>query len=54
MGCGGAWKYHRTMLPIQEYEGLATGIYKAFEKANIPFNMAYMRAGRSGWKVWNT
>lgn len=29
----------------KRYEGLATGIYKAFEKANIPFNMAYMRGG---------
>lgn len=29
----------------RRYEGLATGIYKAFEKANIPFNMAYMRGG---------
>ncbi|WP_422443538.1 GntR family transcriptional regulator YhfZ [Thermoanaerobacterium sp. DL9XJH110] len=29
----------------RRYEGLATGLYKAFEKANIPFNMAYMRGG---------
>lgn len=29
----------------RRYEGLATGIYRAFEKANIPFNMAYMRGG---------
>ncbi|ADL69201.1 hypothetical protein BFT35_11930 [Thermoanaerobacterium thermosaccharolyticum] len=27
----------------KRYEGLATGIYKAFERENIPFNMAYMR-----------
>lgn len=27
----------------KRYEGLATGIYKAFDKENIPFNMAYMR-----------
>jgi hypothetical protein len=29
----------------RRYEGLATGLYKAFEKASIPFNMAYMRGG---------
>ena len=29
----------------RRYEGLATGFYKAFEKADIPFNMAYMRGG---------
>lgn len=29
----------------KRYEGLATGFYKAFEKANIQFNMAYMRGG---------
>lgn len=29
----------------RRYEGLATGLYKAFEKADIPFNMAYMRGG---------
>lgn len=29
----------------KRYEGLATSLYKAFEKANIPFNMAYMRGG---------
>jgi len=27
----------------KRYEGLATGFYKAFEGAGIPFNMAYMR-----------
>ncbi|KYO67047.1 GntR family transcriptional regulator YhfZ [Thermovenabulum gondwanense] len=27
----------------RRYEGLATGLYKAFEKGKIPFNMAYMR-----------
>jgi hypothetical protein len=29
----------------RRYEGLATGFYKAFEKASIQFNMAYMRGG---------
>lgn len=29
----------------RRYEGLATGIYKSFEKSGIPFNMAYMRGG---------
>jgi hypothetical protein len=29
----------------RKYEGLATGMYKAFENADIPFNMAYMRGG---------
>lgn len=29
----------------KRYEGLATGFYKAFEKASIQFNMAYMRGG---------
>jgi len=29
----------------RRYEGLATGLYKAFEKADIPFNIAYMRGG---------
>ncbi|WP_238988876.1 GntR family transcriptional regulator YhfZ [Calorimonas adulescens] len=29
----------------RRYEGLATGLYKTFEKADIPFNMAYMRGG---------
>ena len=29
----------------RRYEGLATGFYKAFEKAKIQFNMAYMRGG---------
>ncbi|NPV43845.1 MAG: hypothetical protein HPY70_07720 [Firmicutes bacterium] len=27
----------------KRYEGLATGLYKVFEKGKIPFNMAYMR-----------
>ncbi|GFN36767.1 GntR family transcriptional regulator YhfZ [Tepidimicrobium xylanilyticum] len=27
----------------KRYEGLATGLYKAFEKANIPFSLAFMR-----------
>lgn len=29
----------------RRYEGLATGLYKTFENADIPFNMAYMRGG---------
>ena len=29
----------------RRYEGLATGFYKTFERATIPFNMAYMRGG---------
>ncbi len=29
----------------RRYEGLATGFYMAFEKANIQFSMAYMRGG---------
>lgn len=27
----------------KRYEGLATGLYKAFEEANIPFSLAFMR-----------
>ncbi|MBZ2175892.1 transporter substrate-binding domain-containing protein [Schnuerera sp. xch1] len=27
----------------KRYEGLATGLYKAFEKADIPFSLAFMR-----------
>lgn len=27
----------------KRYEGLATGLYKSFEKANIPFSLAFMR-----------
>jgi hypothetical protein len=27
----------------KRYEGLATGLYKAFEKAKIPFSLAFMR-----------
>lgn len=29
----------------RRYEGLATGLYKAFEQADIPLNLAYMRGG---------
>ncbi|NPV71055.1 MAG: hypothetical protein HPY55_10490 [Firmicutes bacterium] len=27
----------------RRYEGLATGVYEAFRKANVPFNLAYIR-----------
>lgn len=27
----------------KRYEGLATGLYKSFERANIPFSLAFMR-----------
>lgn len=30
----------------KRYEGLATGLYKSFEKANIPFSLAFMRGAR--------
>lgn len=29
----------------RRYEGMATGLYKTFDKAKVPFNLAYMRGG---------
>jgi DNA-binding transcriptional ArsR family regulator len=31
----------------KRYEGLATGLYQAFEEINLPFNLAYMRGADS-------
>jgi len=29
----------------KRYEGMATGLYRTFDKAKVPFNLAYMRGG---------
>lgn len=29
----------------RRYEGIATGLYRTFERAKVPFNLAYMRGG---------